>query len=122
MASKTNNKPEGLAPQISNSIDQDKFLYNGLAAVPKNFPELSDDLKTDISKLLKKGSPETIKKIIKRLCSLGPLTPKQLSRILDRSPGYIKTEFLYKMIKTKELTYLYPDRPSHSRQAYKLFE
>ncbi|MBF5060158.1 hypothetical protein NEPTK9_001688 [Candidatus Neptunochlamydia vexilliferae] len=69
--------------------------------------------------LQKRSSNNQIKLAIKELCSLGPLQPSHLSRILNRDSRYLRDYFLSKMEKEGELVYQYPDQPAHPKQAYK---
>ena len=61
-----------------------------------------------------------MKKLIKDLCSYGPLQLGQLARILDRDPKYLRDNYLTKMIRGNELVYQYPSQPAHPQQAYQI--
>lgn len=97
-------------------------LYKGLDAIPKGFPNLSDDLKNKIIHLKIRSTKEEIRDIIVRLCSLGPLQPVQMGKILGRDAQYLRIKFLSEMIKTGKLVYQYPNKPAHPQQAYKVLE
>lgn len=107
-----NSESKGSTPYINP-------LYKGLEALPKGFPTLPKDLEHQIMNLQKRSSRKEVKKIIKELCSLGPLQPSQLGQILDRDAQYLRIYFLSKMAKDGELVYEYPDQPAHPKQAYK---
>ncbi len=119
-------KPEGLTPQISSEPEGLSHslppLCKGLAAIPGDFPKLPEDLKVELASLRKKVKRDHFKYLIKRLCSLAPLQLSQLSMIFDREPRYIRDDYLTEMIKSKDLTYLYPETPAHPKQAYKTSE
>lgn len=106
-------KSERLSPQIS-------LPGKGIDALIEKFPDLPDSLREEIEALSIKCSRENLKELIKKLCSLGPLQPSELGRILNRNPQYLKSDFLYKMIKKGELVYFYPNQPAHPGQAYKI--
>ncbi|MBF5058821.1 hypothetical protein [Candidatus Neptunochlamydia vexilliferae] len=63
--------------------------------------------------------PAVIKEIIRGLCKLGPLTNLELAKILGRNPKHIKDQYLYEMVKNKELEYTHPENTAHPQQAYK---
>ncbi|HEY9900643.1 MAG TPA: hypothetical protein V6D00_15805 [Pantanalinema sp.] len=60
-----------------------------------------------------------MEQIILRLCAIRPLTLKQLSILLERSPETIRTHFLNPMVQQGRLLLEYPDKPSHPDQAYR---
>ncbi|HSX38701.1 MAG TPA: ATP-binding protein [Chlamydiales bacterium] len=94
-------------------------LHKGLYAIPKGFPDLPDDLKNRIIHLKKRSPKDKVEEIIIKLCSLGPLQPVQIGKILDRDPQYLRINFLSKMIRAGKLAYQYPDKPAHPQQAYR---
>jgi hypothetical protein len=95
-------------------------LYKGLDAIPKGFPSLSESLKNEIISIKKRCPKDEIKRIIKKLCSLGPLQPVQLAKILNKDAQYLRINFLSEMVKSGELIYKYPHQPAHPSQAYKV--
>ncbi len=97
-------------------------LYKGLDAIPKGFPNLPEDLKNKIIHLKMRPSKEEMEDIITRLCSLGPLQPVQMGKILGRDAQYLRIKFLSEMIKTGKLVYLHPNKSAHPHQAYKVPE
>ena len=112
----------GSTPYISGSFEEilpyANPLHKGLEAIPKGFPDLPDDLKNRIIHLKKRSPKDEVKGIIIRLCSLGPLQPVQIGKILDRDAQYLRINFLSEMVKTGKLVYRYPDKPAHPQQAY----
>lgn len=79
----------------------------------------SEELKLQIANLKGRSSePNDIKEVIKKLCSLRPFTKRELSNILDRTPLYLQNHYLIQMVISKELAYLYPENPTHPKQAY----
>ncbi len=117
-------KSEGITPQVSGQSEglspQISLPGKGIDALLEKFPDLPDSLREEIEALSMKRSRENLKELIKKLCSLGPLQPSELGRILNRNPQYLKSDFLYKMIKKGELVYFYPEQPAHPGQAYKI--
>lgn len=95
-------------------------LYKGLDAIPKGFPSLPDDLKSKIIHLKIRSSKDEIRDIIISLCSLGPLQPVQLGKVLGRDAQYLRIKFLSEMVKAGKLVYQYPSKPAHPQQAYKV--
>ncbi|NGX39249.1 MAG: hypothetical protein KR126chlam1_00572 [Chlamydiae bacterium] len=112
---------KGLTLQISPTDKEGNFQAKGLKALPLGFPELPEDLRQEILNLGERGpSSQEVKALIKRLCSLQPLSRKELANILDRTPTHLHDHYLSKMIKNKELMYCYPAQPAHPRQAYRV--
>jgi ATP-dependent DNA helicase RecG len=114
---------EEKTPYISGSPEEltpyTNPLYKGLDAIPKGFPSLPEDLKHKIVHLKMRSAKEEIEDIILRLCSLGPLQPVQMGKILGRDAQYLRIKFLSEMIKARRLVYQHPDKPAHPQQAYK---
>ena len=91
----------------------------GLVAIPSGFPKLPERLEQQIISLGKRSvESKRLKEIITGLCSLSPLTKKELAKILDRNPNHLKDQYLLEMIRDKKLEYLYPDKVVHPKQAY----
>ena len=61
--------------------------------------------------------PATRSEIIIRLCSMAPLSVKELSVLLDRSEAYVG-DAIRPLVTAGDLTFLYPDQPRHPRQKY----
>ena len=99
----TSDSPEELTPYLNP-------LHKGLDAIPKGFPNLPDNLKNKIIHLKKRSSKKEVEDIIIRLCSLGPLQPVQMGKILERDPQYLRIKFLSEMTKTGKLAYQYPNK------------
>jgi ATP-dependent DNA helicase RecG len=97
-------------------------LHKGLDAIPKGFPDLSDDLKNKIIHLKRRSLKSEVEEIITRLCALGSLQPVQIGKILDRDAQYLRINFLSGMVKAGKLAYQYPDKPAHPQQAYRVSE
>lgn len=93
-------------------------MRKGLEALPQGFPPLHDQLRQRISSLGQRINIDEMKKLIKDLCSYGPLQLGQLARILNRDPKYLRDHYLIKMVRDNELVYQYPSEPAHPQQAY----
>ncbi len=98
----------GVTPHISS-------LNEGF---PEDFPRMSEKLINDLKSLEKRSSSEKIRFLIKALCALKALQLVHLSKIFNRAPRYLRDKFLTKMIQEGELAYLYPEQPTHPKQAY----
>jgi len=91
----------------------------GLDAIPAEFPTLPENLRQQILDLSQRApNPEELRDLIQALCSLGPLKKPQLANILNRNTEHLGKRYLSKMIKSKDLEYLFDD-PAHPQQAYK---
>lgn len=114
----------GLTPHISSlsrGVNPNKgSVSRGLDALPKGFPPFPDELTHQITSLGERSKPLEIKKLVKKLCSYGPLQLTQLAQILGRDPKYLRDHYLSKMVKSGELIYQYSDQPAHPQQAYKV--
>ena len=114
--------PEGTPYTSSSPEELTSYLnplHKGLDAIPKGFPNLPDNLKNKIIHLKRRSSKKEVEDIIITLCSLGPLQPVQMGKILERDPQYLRIKFLSEMTKTGKLVYRYPNKPAHPQQAYK---
>jgi ATP-dependent DNA helicase RecG len=60
-----------------------------------------------------------MRRLIQRLCSWRPMTAEELSRILQRSRTYLRTEYIGPMIRAQELAYTNPEKPKDPRQKYR---
>ncbi len=81
---------------------------------------LPDELRKGLSSLSSRSKPSDIEEIIKNLCALQPLQVSLMAKLLGRSSRYLRDRYLSKMVKKRELEYLYPDQPGHPQQAYSL--
>lgn len=61
--------------------------------------------------------PEQRSEIIVRLCSVAPLSVKELSTLLDRSEAYVG-DAIRPLVNERQLTFLFPDQPRHPKQKY----
>jgi ATP-dependent DNA helicase RecG len=95
-------------------------LKRGFKGKTKSQPlPLSDELVGLLRKMGERSStPRLIEVAILRLCAIRPLTVRELSKYLKRGPSYLQSKFITRLIKSKALTYLYPDNPAHPGQAY----
>ena len=85
-----------------------------------DFSQFSEQFQQQILSLGSRSHTiEEMKEIIRNLCSFQPLTRKQLSKILGRTPSHLQGHYLTEMIKNKEIEYLYPGMPAHPKQAYR---
>jgi len=104
LAPHTNPLYKGFTPQVSLKHEGLTLQVNskpgGIAAIPAEFPKLPEDIIFDLLSLGKKKSIEKIRKLIRRLCALGPLKLSQISMIFGRSPRYLRDTFLTEMIKS----------------------
>lgn len=55
--------------------------------------------------------------ILVRLCTVQPLSLRELSRLVDRDEGALR-EIIRSLVGSRKLSFLYPDRPNHPQQKY----
>lgn len=111
--------PKALEASFPHGEPASHIQFKGLGTLSSGFPKLSKTLKQRIMNLEKTEESDEIRSIIKKLCSLKPLTRGELSSILGRSPEHLQERHLKQIIKNKELAYLYPENPTHPKQAYR---
>ena len=97
------------APRINSLPEEQAFFENSIPL----------DLKEKIAALNKRSSRTEVESLIKRACAIKPLRLDQLAKLLNRSPRHLREHYISKMVKCKELEYLYPKVPRHMKQAYK---
>lgn len=84
-----------------------------------NEVDIPYDLQIRLESLGKRNPPETIKSLIREICALGDTTPAVLAELLQKNPAHLKDAYLYSMVESGQLEYVYPDQPQHPRQAYR---
>jgi predicted HTH transcriptional regulator len=62
--------------------------------------------------------PHVVDAVILELCRGRYLTPRDLSRLLNRSQKTLSNHYLSRLVRAKHLSLKYPDTPSHPDQAY----
>jgi ATP-dependent DNA helicase RecG len=67
-----------------------------------------------------RASKDLVISAILQLCAGPPVTLEDISQQLGRAPDTIRVHYLSKMISDGSLTLLYPDQPTHPKQAYKV--
>ena len=55
--------------------------------------------------------------ILVKLCSVQPLSLRELSTFMDRDEGALR-EIVRALVNGRRLSFLYPDRPNHPKQKY----
>lgn len=75
---------------------------------------------TLITSQKKRIAPATMLEYIIELCSINPLSAKELARYLNRDDEWIKKEYISKLVKEGRIKLLYPDKPKHPDQKYYL--
>ena len=66
----------------------------------------------------KRIAPATMLEYIIELCSINPLSAKELAHYLNRDDEWIKKEYISKLVKEGRIKLLYPDKPKHPDQKY----
>ena len=66
----------------------------------------------------KRIAPNTMLEYIVELCSIRPLSAKELAKYLNRDDEWIKKEYISKLVKEGRIKLLYPDKPKHPDQKY----
>lgn len=65
----------------------------------------------------KRLTPEFRDDLVVRLCSIAPLSARELATLMQRSEAYI-SDAIQPLVRSGRLTFLYPDQPRHPRQKY----
>lgn len=73
---------------------------------------------TSITAKKKRVSPTIMQEYIVELCSINPLSAKELAQYLNRDDEWIKKEYISKLVKEGRVKLLYPDKPKHPDQKY----
>ncbi len=55
--------------------------------------------------------------ILVKLCTVQPLSLRELSRLMDRDEGALR-EIIRSLVSSERISFLYPDRPNHPQQKY----
>ena len=74
----------------------------GVAAMARERKRLPPDLRDDL---------------VVKLCSVAPLSARELATLMQRSEAYI-SDAIQPLVRSGRLTFLYPDQPRHPRQKY----
>ncbi len=80
---------------------------------------LPKDLEEEIQKIGKKTNSQSIKQIIKKLCSIRPFKANELAVLLKRTPRHLRERYLSSMIDSHDLELGFPGNPAHPLQTYK---
>ncbi|MEE4213273.1 MAG: ATP-binding protein [Parvularcula sp.] len=82
--------------------------------------DLPPALRSRIEALGRRVTPDVMERLIIDLCSWRPLSAEEVAAIFGRTNNYISTKYLYRMIRERRLTYLYPKMVKHPGQKYKV--
>lgn len=66
----------------------------------------------------KKAPKEEMEAMILKLCAVRPLLLGELEVVLNRSPDFLRKDYLQPMVKARKLRLLFPTAPNHPQQAY----
>ncbi len=107
------------------ALDEDS-LSPKLTVIPAEvIPAISNDnlslvaeVIKEVQKAGKRPHSEVIRSLVMKLCSIQPFTAGQLAVLLERNSRWLQREYLKEMLQANELERLYPDVPSHKKQAY----
>lgn len=87
----------------------------------------TDDSSVDVHQLLqeiarpsrerRRLNAATRDDILVKLCTIQPLSLRELSRLMDRDEGALR-EIVRSLVSNQQLSFLYPDRPNHPQQKY----
>jgi ATP-dependent DNA helicase RecG len=88
--------------------------------LPAKTQELPDDLLREIKALGKRPSTEALRRVIRKLCAWGPMTPADLASVLGKTDvaNFVRAH-LAPMVDAGELERTHPENPTHPRQAYR---
>lgn len=96
---------EGVTPQTSS-------LHEELLCLGKDVIE-------EIKKVGKRTHPDTVRQVIKSLCSSRPFKPSEIALLLKRNHRYVRDYYLTPMVELGELELVFPDNLAHPQQAYR---
>ncbi len=82
-------------------------------------PDLPSNLTEEISNIGKRTPPDTIKQVIKKICSLRPFKANEIGLLLKRNPRHIRNRYLTPMVESGDLELALPNNPLHPLQTYK---
>ncbi|WP_171062873.1 ATP-binding protein [Larkinella sp. C7] len=88
-----------------------------LADDGQNIPETIRQLAQTLGK--RTNDRAYTRSVIRRLCEWRALSLNELSRLINRSPAHLFSEYVKPMLEVGELSYTIPDMPKHPNQAYK---
>jgi len=92
---------------------------SGPSSGPYDTRLLPPDLKRQLEALGERADPHEVRGVLAALCELAPQTPAALSRLIKRDEKLIVRHYISPMLKEGVLERVFPDRPSHPKQAYR---
>lgn len=81
---------------------------------------LPQRLLEQIQKMGKRPDIQTVREVIRQICSIKPFTANEIGILLNRNPEYVRKFYLTPMTESSDLILTIPDNPNHPLQAYKL--
>jgi len=66
----------------------------------------------------KRAKKEEVEAVILELCTIQALSLGQLMKLLNRSEGVVRKDYLSPLMRDKKLKYKFPTKPQHPEQAY----
>ena len=112
-------KPSESGPKPSESNSEGSNSTLGQSEGPSTESQLPPELADEIKKLGKRAPEETVKNVVRKLCSWNDLALPVLARILGRSEVYLRQNIISPMVKAGELEFTIPEEPNHPRQSYR---
>lgn len=109
-----------LAPDIREKAPDIREKAPDIRGLSEGFPSILTDLEEKLQDFGKRESIEKTRELIKDICSLGYIKPKDLSVLLERSAEQrLRNRYLTPMVATGELELKYSDHLKHPKQAYR---
>lgn len=112
LATEPEAKPQGLTTKLKT---KPQSLTTKLEDEPQGTPI---EPRTVAERLGQRASPEQLREAILIACQRHPMSIKELSDLLGRTPHYLLSKMVRPMVAGKELFYTYPDNPTHPQQKY----
>lgn len=104
----------------ANSVNNKDNSVNSDVNIVNNYDEMRSEL-FEISKPArerKRLSPSVIKQIIIEMCSVRPVSVKELSDFLNRNDHGIRINYITPLIEEGKICPLYEGQKNHPKQAY----
>jgi len=83
----------------------------GMADLPAN-------LRLRLQSLGKRLEPHVARSLILELCRWRPLSAEEIGTLMSKTSAYVSQKYLYSMVRSGHLDYLYPEMVKHPGQKY----
>jgi ATP-dependent DNA helicase RecG len=83
-------------------------------------PLLPPVLETRLKQIGQRTNPRKMQTIIVELCKWQPMRLEQIADLLQRNKNYVQEKYLKPLIDQGILEYVYPEKPTHPQQTYRI--